>query len=1648
MDPAKHVVLFISAASADFRAERKALAARLHGARVTAKVQEDFIPHGEQTLAELDVYVRGCDFVVHLLGPSAGDKPAPSSVAAFRATHQDRLAQGDWLAQILSSPNAEHFSYTQWEAYLALLHGKRLLIYAPQKRYDALMALKAAQADAATPPATSPGGQDAHALRLMAHDWFPKPFDGVDHVANLVSLAVADVYIAKDLPPPRLIDTSHLPPTYAARLFGRDEEMARLDAVWAADERRVFAFDAMGGAGKTALIRHFTDRLSADGWRGADAVFAWSFYSQGSNEDRQTSAQEFFNAAFAFFGATPPTEPGKKGPALAALAAQRRTLFILDGLEPLQYTAGGRGGAVSQVIGGIKDPDVKALLTQMLDAPTGLTLVTTRIPMSDFTGRARFDREALDQLPLMAAIALLRHLGVATLDTQACPPADFAMPSRAALEAYAATLPEQKREPVPPAYDADAAQETAPGLPVMPANVAYDLAQGAATLDGHALALTLAGNFLATHKNGDPRAIHELPPLASTGKDRNPFRVMRAIELALVRQIISQNLKNGRAPLHDPANIQAGKMLGLLAFLGFFDRPAERRLLDVVFDRKDAPEPEPDDVAIADDPATLPRILDLQDEMRELERQRAAGDLTEERFNLALGGVKPEHDRLTRAQRRVAFRRVFARIRDFSEEQITTALSVLADQGLVQNPREQGGRYKASAIDCHPLVREYFGQRLGAAETAEEPGLDRGLFQAAHGRLYDHYRYAGLPEAFREPVAYGVLALAAAFPYAPFQQDVLRLAEGDLPKQVLQTWPPSLHNASPEQLRAAAGLIDTADWEEGKRVFLPEDEAGMTPLFAAIAHGCAAGREDECFNEVYWPRVARGNEGFAAKKLGLYGQELAALAAFFDSPFSTPSPRLSDARQALALNSAAFQLRALGRLADAVAPFGADTVMYIEQRNWKGAAIGAGNLSELLLVLGRLGGAATELANVDWTSDATPGAVAVGAAAVAYADQSGDAFQRMARRTILAEALARAGQAAAAEALFRRAEVLQAERQPDLPRLYSLQGYQYADLLLARGRAAEAGERAAWAIDVAIQNSWLLDIGLDTLTQARAALALWDGADPAALRARFDAALDALRKANNEDYLPRGLLARAEACLALDDAEDAGKMLREAEDTARRGPMPLFLADTHLLWARLNLAAGRLAHAKTRRDQAAELIVKHDYGHAQPRLALLDLALAHATGADIAEAADTALRAVAGDHPTLADTPPLPDDVRLEEGGGEGWWGLLPELERLLADHPAYADRLELLRTRRDLYNTKRDAYLAEEERKQSTKDKAVDPDDIPESVVDQFFDDPRAEPLIEKVMQANDLSGDPKALPLGAKRAIMAVLAQNGDISLGGAGPQKPPQSSDPTDPTVATPPQDDGRTGVMGALLQPAAAIHANGAQPPWTTLDGPEKAALLEAVAPLEDGLDTTPSRTNLAAAPLPWADNLVLLRLTNPTWPTASLVVYFLFLQGSGESAHARLDGQSGPIHELNAKANLVITEANVLDYLEFFCFFVRGDEGPFFIWERLDHPLAPPVSEALHAKIRETLGPTVYKGRDAAGQFLCDAKVLYSNAIFQAQFAVHPSGMMEMLEDEAILAELPFRLDQPLTYKGAPPPPSAPTPPAKRRRWWPFGDKAD
>jgi tetratricopeptide (TPR) repeat protein len=406
--------------------------------------------------------------------------------------------------------------------------------------------------------------------------------------------------------------------------------------------------------------------------------------------------------------------------------------------------------------------------------------------------------------------------------------------------------------------------------------------------------------------------------------------------------------------------------------------------------------------------------------------------------------------------------------------------------------------YDPDALDCHPLLREHFGEQLKETNPA--------AWREGNNRLYESYKVT-----------------AKEFP----------------------------------------GTIQE-----------------MTPLFAAVMHGCQAGRHQEVLDEVYWKRIQRGNKFFNLTKLGAFGADLAALSGFFDgTSWRKPVDELSEGDKGFVLNQAGLCLRTLGRLAEAVQPIQAGLDVAIEQQDWKNAASTASTISELYLTHGDVAQA-----------------LAYAEQSVQLADQSGDAFQRMHRRVRLADALHQSDHLEKSKSVFQESEEMQRKDQPEFPLLYALSGFQYCDLLLSQGDYAEVERRASQTLEwyKKATGASLLTLALDNLSLGRAfAKTCYVPETSKLLQAAtyLNRAVDGLRQAGTQDYLPRGLLARAEFYRITGSLNKAQKDLDEAFSIATRGGMGLFVADCHLEYARLRVKdlKWKIVKSRTSDVQAALL---------------------------------------------------------------------------------------------------------------------------------------------------------------------------------------------------------------------------------------------------------------------------------------------------------------------------------------------------------------------------------------------------------------------------------------------------------------------------
>ena len=401
------------------------------------------------------------------------------------------------------------------------------------------------------------------------------------------------------------------------------------------------------------------------------------------------------------------------------------------------------------------------------------------------------------------------------------------------------------------------------------------------------------------------------------------------------------------------------------------------------------------------------------------------------------------------------------------------------------------GTSDPEGLDAHPLVREWFGERL---HYSNEAG-----WKAAHSRLYEHLR------------------------------DTTQ--EGDAPTL-----------------------------------------ADLAPLYHAVGHGCRAGRHQEALDKVYRDRICRRQpngriEFYSRVKLGAVGSDLAAISWFFDRPYEVPVATLTPPVRSWVLNFASFGLRAQGRLQEALPAMREGLRRPEEALNWKHAATAASNLSQTELLVGEIGAA-----------------TAAAEKAVAFADRAGSASEARGTLTALADSLHAAGEWEKAETLFSDAERRQYKQKPKYPLLYSLRGYRYCDLLLSHGQAAAARNRASQAFEIARRLDWVLAMALDRLTLGRANLALTLQSlpdersvetvrgDARAAAISLNEAIEGVRASGQNNYVPRGLLARAACRRAIGNWEGAARDLDETEEIAEPGPMRLFLCDVALERARLALA--------------------------------------------------------------------------------------------------------------------------------------------------------------------------------------------------------------------------------------------------------------------------------------------------------------------------------------------------------------------------------------------------------------------------------------------------------------------------------------------
>ncbi len=199
-------------------------------------------------------------------------------------------------------------------------------------------------------------------------------------------------------------------------------------------------------------------------------------------------------------------------------------------------------------------------------------------------------------------------------------------------------------------------------------------------------------------------------------------------------------------------------------------------------------------------------------------------------------------------------------------------------------------------------------------------------------------------------------------------------------------------------------------------------------------------------------------------------------------------------------------------------------------------------------------------------------------------------------------------------------------------------------------------------------------------------------------------------------------------------------------------------------------------------------------------------------------------------------------------------------------------------------------------------------------------------------------------------------------------------------------------------------------------WQKVEGAAIDPFLKLINPIQGKHNASPATATVEWSQLPFYNSIALVRINDTSWAPNTGPFWFLAKQGR----MFLLDGSSAPIHDANEADPIKVTEQNALDYLRFFCYFVHGDEGPFLIVETIDHPALDKdkLTDDTRKVIEDALRPAAFEGTTAEGAFEASAMVLYGNALFSARFSMTENGMIEMIDDEPVAADLPVRKVKP------------------------------
>lgn len=354
----------------------------------------------------------------------------------------------------------------------------------------------------------------------------------------------------------------------------------------------------------------------------------------------------------------------------------------------------------------------------------------------------------------------------------------------------------------------------------------------------------------------------------------------------------------------------------------------------------------------------------------------------------------------------------------------------------------------------------------------------------------------------------------------------------------------------------------------------PEIVNQMNFWFRAVYHGCLAEKYEEVFECIYLPHMKQGEMIYDARILGGNSTNLDAISGFFSNPWTELKGELDEQKRAAIYAEASFALRSNGLIVESIAPLEKAFEIESDRLNYEEAAMHAGNLAELYLVIGKM-----------------KNAITYAEMGIEIAEKSNKVWRhywiQMAKK---ADILSKNGKSDFSIAYFRQAESVQKYFDKESERLYGVLAFKKFDAYLTliedkicvpyrlkidliinnkersnvEERLNEYKKQTEIALEHDLRYKRILHIALDNLILIRIimlkTILQYEKFD-SSLEKLLSETINGLYESGRAEYIPYGLLTRAKYWYLLNNELKMSEDIAKTQDTIKSRNFKLFEMD-------------------------------------------------------------------------------------------------------------------------------------------------------------------------------------------------------------------------------------------------------------------------------------------------------------------------------------------------------------------------------------------------------------------------------------------------------------------------------------------------------